>query len=112
MNSWPTIDIYMCKTKFSPYDSSSTKRGKRSPAETQRKIPDKLLLFSDKDRIINFEDLKKNLHTVDFNGLAYNLADGFIIQSTDFLSGTSVPRFLLHIFNDFHCGVRCSIRSF
>ena len=46
----------------------------------------------------------------------YNSADIFVIQSTDFLSGTSVPRFLLRIFNDlkfeaYHCGVRCTIRT-
>ena len=38
----------------------------------------------------------------------------FIIQSTDILSGTNVPRFLLSIFNDlkfeaYNCGVRCTI---
>ena len=77
------------------------------------------MLFTEKDRIVNFEDLKRNLHTVEFNGISivsYNSADIFIIQSTDFLSGTSVPRFLLRIFNDlkfeaYHCGVRCTIRT-
>ena len=70
-------------------------------------------------KIVKSEDLKRNLHPVGFNGISmvsYNLTDGFIIQSTDLLPGTSVPRFLLHIFNDlkfeaFHCGVRCTIRS-
>ena len=77
------------------------------------------MLFTEKDTIVNIEDLKRNLHTVEFNGssiVSYNSADGFIIQSTDFLSGKSVPRFLLRIFNDlkfeaYHCGVRCTIRT-
>ena len=38
------------------------------------------------------------------------------LQTFILLSGTSVPRFLLRIFNDlkfeaYHCGVRCTIRT-
>ena len=77
------------------------------------------MLFTEKDRIVNYEDLKRILHTVEFNGLStvsYDSADVFIIQSTDVLSGTSVQRFLLRNFNDlkfeaYHCGIRCTIRT-
>ena len=45
------------------------------------------MLLTEKDRIVNFEDLKRNPHTVEFNGISIvsdNSADLLIIQSTAF----------------------------
>ena len=63
--------IFICvKPSLVPTIPPALRETKRSPAETRRIIPDGLFLFNNKDRIVNFEDLKKNLHAVDFNGIS------------------------------------------
>ena len=71
------------------------------------------------DHVGNFQAMKDNIQSKEFNVPLFitNLESEIVLQSTDVLEGTGLPRFLIkilhkHSFEAFHCGVKCSVPSF
>ena len=89
---------------------------KTMASEVRSQLPDGMPKFNKVDVIPNFESLQNN---VNFNYISHklmiNVADEVVIlQSSDFILGTGMPRFVLKIdeslkYEAFHYGVKCVI---
>ena len=88
-------------------------------ASKRNVLPDQQNQFNEVDIIKTFGELKAMLvdNKHDFHRcsiLSFVFNDCIIIQSTEFEQPSSIPRFLMKIFEDFtyvvyHCGIKCTI---
>lgn len=93
----------------------------KAHASSRNIIPDEFAAFLERDRLLSFEDLcqkvmGKNV-TISVPVISYCIGKNelFVIQSTDFINESGIPRFLLKIknnlsFEGFHCGVKCTVK--
>ena len=80
---------------------------------------DELSKWVEIDHVGNFQAMKDNIQSKEFDVPLFtntNLESEIVLQSTDVLEGTGLPRFLIKIlhnysFEAFHCGVKYSVPS-
>ena len=113
----------MCCTKSNPDSITSHQDNQPTKAHVSARnvIPDGFAAFLEKDRLLSYEDFCQKVMgkkvDISFPVISYCIGHNelFIIQSTDFISDSGIPRFLLKIkntlsFEGFHCGVKCTVK--
>ena len=84
----------------------------KAHASSRNIIPDELAAFEDL-----CQKVMGKIVTISVPVISYYIGKNelFVIQSTDFINESGIPRFLLEIKNNlsferFHCGVKCTVK--
>ena len=112
--------VFECvKPSLVPTIPPAPRNSSKTLCENRNKKEDELAAFDKQDKLENIDILKDKVKAANFGKVeivSYMCNNKFIIQSSDFLDGSSVPRFSMCISDDltyesFHYGIKCIIKT-